>query len=57
MQGADQGGVKLYNSAAFHTAYRKFDKAVDLCPQDGEALLWRGKAAFMLGELRQAVGN
>lgn len=24
--------VKLYNSAAFHTAYRKFDKAIDLCP-------------------------
>ena len=50
-------GVKLYNSAAFHMAYRKFDQAINLCPQDGEALLWRGKAAFMLGELRQAVGD
>ncbi|BAB67090.1 protein kinase domain-containing protein [Sulfurisphaera tokodaii] len=48
-------GVSLYNSGKLKEAYEKFNEALNLCPNDENALLWKGKAEVMMGKLDEAI--
>lgn len=48
-------GINLYNSLVFQRAYEKFNKVLSICPDNKRALIWRGKAELMLGQLDKAV--
>ncbi|BCU68730.1 protein kinase domain-containing protein [Stygiolobus caldivivus] len=48
-------GASLYKSGKLKEAHEKFNEALNLCPKDENALLWKGKAEVMMGDLEQAI--
>ena len=50
-------GIDLYNSMRIKESLDRFSNAVALCPNDAKAMLWKGKAELMVGELDQSMST
>ena len=50
-------GVRLFESGDFSGALDKFSRAVELCPDNVGATLWKGKAELMAGRLDEALAT
>ena len=48
-------GIDLYNSMRVKESLDRFSNALALCPNDARALLWKGRAELMIGELDQSI--
>ena len=57
-QGCDTfAGEALYYSGKLEEAYSKFEEILKLCPNDPNALLWKGKTELMLGRYDKAINT